>query len=123
MTLVKCKAVRVFTEFVSNFGMVHGNPEGSDERARFPMVPEAAVAKLAAEGKIETDAGNTALPQLDHDGDGHPGGSVSATGDDIKALRALYREMFGKAPFNGWDADKLRALMAEARTGTEGAPI
>lgn len=122
MTLVKCKAVRVFTEFVSNFGMVHGNPEGSDERARFPMVPEAAVAKLAAEGKIETDAGDAPLPQLDHDNNGAPGGSVSATGDDLKELRKLYKETIGKAPFNGWDAEKLRALIAEARTGTEGAP-
>lgn len=122
MTLVKCKAARVFTEFVSNFGMVHGNPEGSDERARFPMVPEAAVEKLIAEGKIEASEGDAPLPQLDHDGDGKPGGSISATGDDIKALRALYRETIGKAAFNGWNADELRRRIAEVRTGTEGAP-
>ena len=123
MTLVKYKALRAFTEFVSNFGMVHGDPEGSDERARFPSVPEDSALKLIAEGKIEALDGEVLLPQLDHDGDGAPGGSVSATGDDLKALRALYRDALGKAPFNGWNADELRRRIDESSTGTVGAPI
>lgn len=53
------------------------------------------------------------LPQLDHDGDGQSGGSISATGD-LTALRAEYREALGKAPFNGWDADELRKRMDAA---------
>ncbi|MDQ4421466.1 hypothetical protein OOT33_13645 [Sphingobium sp. DEHP117] len=122
MPLVKCKAIRVFTEFVSNFGMVHGNPEGSDEKARFPMVPEEAVAKLAAEGKVEP-VDPDSLPQLDHDGDGHPGGSISATGDDIATLRKLYKDTIGKAPFNGWSAEELRKRIADAAPADEDAPI
>lgn len=67
------------------------------------------------------------IPQLDHDHDGAPGGSTSATGDDIAALRADYREALGKAPFNGWDADELRkridARLAEpAADAAEEAP-
>lgn len=55
------------------------------------------------------------LPQLDHDGDGKPGGSTSGgDGDDMKALRQEYQEVVGKKAFAGWDADTLRAKMAEA---------
>lgn len=34
--------------------------------------------------------------------------------DDIAALRAAYHEKIGKRPFHGWDAETLRAKMAEA---------
>lgn len=34
--------------------------------------------------------------------------------DDLTALRADYQEVFGKRPFNGWDADTLRARIAAA---------
>ena len=53
------------------------------------------------------------LPQLDHDGDGHPGGSVTAQGDDLPALRARYKELAGKNPFNGWNAKELTRRIAE----------
>lgn len=54
-----------------------------------------------------------ALPQLDHDGNGKPGGSVSGgAGDEIGALRDAYRDRFGKRPFMGWDADTLKAKLA-----------
>ena len=33
--------------------------------------------------------------------------------DDLKDLRAAYREKFGKKPFAGWDADTLLEKMAE----------
>ena len=55
----------------------------------------------------------TRLTQLDHDGDGKPGGSISG-GDDLAALRAEYTEKFGKRPFMGWDADALRERIAAA---------
>ena len=48
------------------------------------------------------------LAAFDHDGDGKPGGSVAQSGDDVKALREQYEIKFGKRPFNGWGADKLR---------------
>lgn len=34
--------------------------------------------------------------------------------DDLVALRAAYQAKVGKRPFMGWDADTLRAKMAEA---------
>lgn len=34
--------------------------------------------------------------------------------DDLKDLRDAYREKTGKRPFHGWDADALRAKIAEA---------
>lgn len=54
------------------------------------------------------------LSHLDHDNDGKPGGSISATGDEIAALRAEYTAKFGKRPFNGWDAATLRERIAAA---------
>ncbi len=45
---------------------------------------------------------------FDHDGDGKPGGSTAQSGDEVKALRGQYEARFGKRPFNGWGADKLR---------------
>ena len=72
------------------------------ERAELPPPPASLVAKA------------TARPQLDHDGDGHPGGSVSAQGDDIAELRAAYRQAVGRNPFNGWDAATLREKIAAA---------
>lgn len=50
---------------------------------------------------------------LDHDGDGRKGGSVSSVDPDIAALRIAYHHKFGKRPFNGWAADKLREKLAE----------
>lgn len=48
---IKCKALAVFTEFVSGHGMVHGNPDAKD--AKLPEIPHSAVAKLTAAGMIE----------------------------------------------------------------------
>lgn len=56
----------------------------------------------------------TSRPQLDHDRDGLAGGSVTAQGDDIAALRAEYQTKLGKRPFNGWDAATLREKIAAA---------
>lgn len=47
------------------------------------------------------------LPQLDHDGDGKPGGSKAPT-EDVAELRKAYQAKFGKRPFPGWKADVLR---------------
>lgn len=74
-------------------------------------------------GQQKIDAGEAeevdALPQLDHDGDGEPGGSVAATGDDVPALRARYKEVLGKAPFPGWDAKELARRIAVATDSFE----
>ena len=37
----------------------------------------------------------------------------SESGPDLKALRAEYKKVAGKAPFNGWDAETLKAKLAE----------
>lgn len=52
---VKCKALAVFTEFVSGYGMVHGNPDAKD--AKSVEVPHSVVAKLADAGVIEMPKG------------------------------------------------------------------
>jgi hypothetical protein len=52
-------------------------------------------------------------PQLDHDKDGKAGGSKAAEETvDLPALRAAYKEKFGKKPFGGWDAETLREKLA-----------
>lgn len=40
--------------------------------------------------------------------------------DDLAVLRAEYEELVGKRPFMGWDADKLREKIAEARAAADG---
>lgn len=62
-----------------------------------------------------TDEQRAHLPQLDHDGDGRPGGSTVQTGDDLPALREEYEALAGKRVFHGWDADTLRAKIGELR--------
>ncbi|HJQ15930.1 MAG TPA: hypothetical protein VJ859_02930 [Allosphingosinicella sp.] len=56
------------------------------------------------------------LPQLDHDGDGAPGGSTAPDGDKeaMKALREEYEFKMGKKAFPGWDEATLREKMAAA---------
>lgn len=103
-----CRALVAFTHHISGFGMVHGDPESSDEAARLPRVPLDAIDYLVDGGKIEAPSD---LLQLDHDGDGLPGGSVTAPGD-LNELRAQYHDLAGKKAFNGWDADELTRRIA-----------
>jgi hypothetical protein len=69
--------------------------------------------RLERLGWVEKPARRARRPRLDHDGNGSAGGSVTATGDDLPALRAVYRAKLGKNPFNGWDAATLKAKIAE----------
>lgn len=41
-------------------------------------------------------------------------GSGEPDGDDVAALRAEYESKLGKKPFMGWDAETLKAKIAEA---------
>lgn len=50
----------------------------------------------------------------DHDDDGRRGGAKKQAGDDLAALRQTYEAKVGKRPFMGWDAQTLRAKIAEA---------
>lgn len=52
------------------------------------------------------------IDPLDHDADGKRGGSKKQ--DDIAALRKAYKDVFGKQPFNGWDAATLREKIEAA---------
>jgi len=42
-------------------------------------------------------------------------GTVTPPGPDIAALRAEYEKVFGKKPFNGWNAQALSEKIAEKR--------
>lgn len=74
--------------------------------------------------KVHRDAWCDDLSQLDHDGDGEPGGSTAAEGDkeDLAALRKHYEEVLGKRPFPGWDADELNRRIADAQDDGEEDP-
>lgn len=41
--------------------------------------------------------------------------AVEAGPTDIQELRALYEQVVGKKPFNGWDSTTLTAKIAEKR--------
>lgn len=62
---------------------------------------------------------NHLLPQLDHDGNGEPGGSLKPAGD-IVDLRATYKAKFGKRAFPGWNAEEIAArLNAKPESGLD----
>lgn len=65
MARIKCKVLQPFVEYVHGEGVIVGN---MDEPAD---VPEEKVADFVERGLI---AKGKAKPQLDHDGDGKPGG-------------------------------------------------
>lgn len=117
--LVKVEALAAFT-LTRPYGQFHGDPES--ERNRFCKVPSDAVGELLRLGNIvppkgwdEPEDEGDDLSQLDHDGDGEPGGSISGgQGDEITELRKRYKEVTGRGVFNGWDAETLRAKIAEA---------
>ncbi len=81
--LIKCIALAEFVRFVEGHGMVVGAPDSALPEAQEPMVPAHAIQGLVNDGLVaaegyEADAGTAGaadLPQLDHDGDGGPGGS------------------------------------------------
>jgi hypothetical protein len=79
-----------------------------------PLTLDAPRARLlTAMGWVTDKRPRQARPQLDHDGDGKAGGSPKPTGADLPALRQEYQAKFGKKAFNGWNADTLRAKIAE----------
>jgi hypothetical protein len=53
--LVKCLALATFTQFITGYGQVHGDPDSTDERAREPMIPDFAVNFLLGAGKIAVE--------------------------------------------------------------------
>jgi hypothetical protein len=80
-----------------------------------PLVVDGPRARLLTKLGWATDKKpRPARPQLDHDHDSNPGGSLKQTGDDVAAARDAYQAKFGKRPFNGWDAATLREKIAAA---------
>lgn len=65
MNLIRCQALRAFTQFVPGFGQVHGDPDNQEEAVQFPMVPESHVQFLANEGKIEAPECLDAEPEVE----------------------------------------------------------
>ncbi|WP_066112345.1 MULTISPECIES: hypothetical protein [unclassified Blastomonas] len=63
MKLIRCMALRAFTQFVPGFGQVHGDPDNQDEAVQFPMVPESHVDLLVDEGKIEAPEDEPVAPE------------------------------------------------------------
>ncbi len=55
---VKCKALQAFSLFVSGYGIVHGDPDSSDDKATDPLVPVRAIAQLVEAGNI-AEAGSS----------------------------------------------------------------
>ncbi|KWT70762.1 hypothetical protein APY04_0823 [Hyphomicrobium sulfonivorans] len=86
-----------------------------EERPAFAANLKRAVVDLPIPPQSVTQAVDK--PQLDHDGDGKPGGSVAPEQtDDLKALRVEYQEALGKRAFAGWTADELREKIAAVRS-------
>jgi hypothetical protein len=79
-------------------------------------IKKARPSRVPGDAPPPPDALRDRLTQLDHDRVGAPGGSKSGGGgSEIAALRAEYKTLVGKAPFNGWNADTLREKIAAAK--------
>lgn len=67
-------------------------------------------------GYVEPLKSSDMADPLDHDGDGHKGGSSSPErSEELAGLRLEYHAAIGKRAFAGWDAEALRAKIAEAK--------
>lgn len=54
---VKCVAIACFTQFVPEYGMIHGDPDSSDKKAKEPIVPDHVIARLVENGFIKAPKG------------------------------------------------------------------
>lgn len=57
------------------------------------------------------------LEKLGHARSAAPKADPEEPANETVALRAQYESVFGKRPFMGWGADKLREKIAEAKAG------
>lgn len=64
---------------------------------------------------VEVAEGKKKADPLDHDANGKKGGSKAPEGDaeETARLRSEYQDLFGKRPFNGWDAEELQRRIDE----------
>lgn len=72
-TLIKVAALVAFS-IVTKSGVIHGDPDNSDEKAQYPMVPEDRVDELLDAGKIallKKDAESDS-ESVDEEGTGDP---------------------------------------------------
>lgn len=108
----KVKALVAKTEYVPGFGMVVMDNGSKRDELRFPSVPVTAIADMVEKGLVE----EIDLAQLDHDGDGEPGGSLPLGEDaaDLGDARKRYHAAFGKNPGPRWTVEQINAKLAEA---------
>lgn len=118
----KVRALTTSTEFVPGYGQVHFDVDSEDESKSHPMMPVGVIARLVEEQKIADDV-EVELLQLDHDGDGEAGGSTAPEPSEaLSELRRHYKEVVGKNPFPGWDAEELQRRIEVAADDDGGAP-
>lgn len=129
--MVRVRALHAFTK-TTEFGNFHGDPNSHLEEGREPLVPASVLDELLDRGCVELltgerDMGGAStpprLPQLDHDGDGEPGGSKP---HDPPALSGKTRkELFAIAKAEGvkvdakWKNDLIVAAIEAAREGAD----
>jgi hypothetical protein len=53
METLACKALVAFTQFVPDYGQVHGDPDNKLKEAQNPLVPTSHIVKFADQGLIE----------------------------------------------------------------------
>lgn len=70
-------------------------------------IPDALVPGLSNEGYVSVGATKHVVQAPETK-------AVSHEPDDLSGLRDQYQETVGKRPYHGWDADTLRAKIAEA---------
>lgn len=105
-------ALSTFTAFTGEMRVFNRGDQGE--------LPDAMALTYINSGQALPGAADLALSQLDHDGDGQPGGSLSM-GEDPEALgdaRKRYRAAFGKGAGPRWTVDVIEAKLAEHAAAT-----
>ena len=62
MKTFRAIALKPFSLFVDGHGIVHGDPDNSDDAAKHPLVPESAWLRLVDEGCIADEVAPAAAP-------------------------------------------------------------
>lgn len=100
----RVRALSARTHFVPGHGQIHFDPDSKKEEVKFPKIPEDQVEILVERGWVKDDV------------------ETDIDESDLPALRSHYQSLAGKKAFGGWDADELKARIADLEAKDDQAP-
>lgn len=81
METVACKALKAFTQFVPDYGQVHGDPESTLKEAKTPLVPVSMVEAFADQGFVALAKGFVTAAEAAADAEAEAAADAGDSGD------------------------------------------